>query len=113
MLFLGFIGLRLGSALTQEGNPIPYVISITKYELFNDEYEKVLETTNAVRYLSEYEKKHPYGVTKEFMKSRDWEFKEQIGSGLVFEKNKEIITISTRQYSKQYFIWDVPKEILN
>ncbi len=35
---------------------------------------------------------------KEFMKTRGWEFKEQIGSGLVFQKDKETTTIETRQY---------------
>lgn len=109
---IGFFALRFGSALTQEGNPISYLISIAKYELSNNGYEKVLETTNSIRYVSEYEKKYPLGMAIEFMKRVGWDFKEQMGSGLVFEKNNEIITISTRQYSKHYFIWDVPKEVL-
>ncbi|HZH61140.1 MAG TPA: hypothetical protein VEY70_16570 [Metabacillus sp.] len=113
LLFFDFIGLRFGSALTQEGNPIPYLIAIGKYELSNSGYEEVLETSNEIRYVSEYEKKYPLGMAMEFMKMEGWKFKEQMGSGLVFEKNKEAITIETRQYSKHYFKWDVPKEILN
>ncbi|HHW36264.1 MAG TPA: hypothetical protein GXX18_03080 [Bacillales bacterium] len=112
-IILGFIGLRFGSALTQEGNPIPYLTAIIKYELSNNGYERVLETSNEIRYVSEFEVKHPLGMAKEFMKRRGWEFKEQVGSGLVFERNKEVITIETRQYSKRYFIWDVPKKIVN
>jgi len=110
LLFIGFI-LRFGSALTQEGNPLPYIIAIIKYELSNNGYEVVLETTNETRYISKFEKKYPLGMVKEFMKTRGWEFKEQMGSGLVFEKDKETITIETRQYSKHYFIWDIPKEL--
>ena len=82
-LFFGFIGLRFGSALTQEGNPVPYLIGISKYELSNNGYEEVLETTNEIRYISESEKKYPLGMPKEFMKTKGWEFKEQIGSGQI------------------------------
>jgi hypothetical protein len=113
LLLLVFIGLRFGSALTQEGNPIPYLIAITKYEFSNNGYEEVLERSDKIRYVSKFEKKYPLGMTKEFMKDKGWEFKEQMGSGLIFEKNDEIITIGTRQYTKQYFIWDIPKEVFN
>lgn len=111
-LFFGFIGLRFESALTQEGNPVPYLIGISKYELSNNGYEEVLETTNEIRYISEFEGEYPLGMAKEFMKTKGWEFKEQIGSGLIFEKDNETITIETRQYSNHYYIWDIPKEIL-
>lgn len=109
VLLLGFIGLRFGSALTQEGNPIPYLIAIAKYELSNNGYEKVLETSKEIRYISSFETKYPLGMAIEFMKNKGWKFKEQMGSGLIFEKDNEVLTISTRQYSTHYFIWDVPK----
>jgi hypothetical protein len=112
LIAFGLVGFRFGSALTQEGNSIPYLVAITKHELSNNGFEKVLETTNEIRYITKFEKKYPLGMAKEYMKSEGWEFIEQLGSGLVFEKNKESITISTRQYSKHYFIWDVPKEVL-
>ncbi|OZM58534.1 hypothetical protein CIB95_02910 [Lottiidibacillus patelloidae] len=113
ILFLVFIGLRFGSALAQEGNPVPYLLSITKYELTNSGYEEVFSTDSVIRYVSAYELKYPYGMAIEFMKNKGWVYKEQLGSGFVFEKNNKIITISTRQYSKHYFIWDVPKELDN
>ena len=111
LLFLGFIGLRFGSALTQEGNPIPYLIAISKNELSNSGYEEVLETSNNIRYVSKYEKDYPF--IKEYMKMEGWEFKEQMGSGFLFVKNKEEIVIGTRQYSRHNIIWDVPKEIVD
>jgi hypothetical protein len=112
LIAFGLVGFRFGSALTQEGNPIAHLVAITKHELSNNGFEKVLETTNEIRYITEFEKNYPLGMAKEYMKSEGWEFIEQLGSGLVFEKNKETITISTRQYSKHYFIWDVPKDVL-
>lgn len=113
VLFFGFIAVRFGSALTQEGNPIPYLISIIKLELSNNGYEKVLETEYGNRFVSEFNKDYPLGMAIEFMKGYGWNFKEQIGSGLVFEKEHEVITISTRQYSRYYYIWDVPKEVVD
>ncbi|WP_171910645.1 hypothetical protein [Rossellomorea aquimaris] len=52
-------------------------------------------------------------MVKEWMKKADWTFTEQTGSGLEFAKENEVITIETRQYSRHYVIWDVPKEIVN
>lgn len=113
VLSFGFIALRFGSALTQEGNPIPYLISIARLELLNNGYEKILDTENGNRYLSESKERFPYVIAKEFMKSKGWDFKEQLGAGLVFEKDEKVITIGTRQYSNHYYIWDVPKEVFN
>lgn len=47
------------------------------------------------------------------MKERGWDYKEKMGATLVFEKDGENTIIETRQYSKYYFMWNVPKEILN
>jgi hypothetical protein len=109
ILFAGFIGLRFGSALTQEGNPLPYLISAAKIELTGNRYAKVHETTDKTRYLSEHDSKDRLGHAKEWMKKAGWTFEEQTGSGLVFAKEDEVITIETRQYSKHYVMWDVPK----
>ncbi|MGD6966148.1 hypothetical protein ACQCVP_06950 [Rossellomorea vietnamensis] len=112
-LFFGFITLRFGSALTQEGNPAPYLAAIGQHELSNNGYEEVLRTSTRIRYISKFEDKYPLGMAREYMETLGWEFKEQIGSGLMFEKGGDAITIETRQYSKHYYIWDIPKEILN
>lgn len=112
-LFFGYIGLRFGSALTQEGDPFPYLLAISKYEFSNKGYEEVLERTNDIRYVSEFEEKYPFGVMKEIMETKGWQYREQMGSGLVFEKERETITIETRQFSKHYYIWDIPKEIVH
>jgi hypothetical protein len=56
ILIAGFVVVRFGSALTQEGNPLSYLISITKYELSNSGYAKVLQS-NDNTYISKFEKK--------------------------------------------------------
>jgi hypothetical protein len=112
LLPIGYIYLRFGSALTQEGNPVPYLSSIIKLELSNNGKEKVVDGQHEERYISEFKVKYPYGIAIEFMKSLGWEFKEQMGSGFIFEKNGQKAVVETRQYSKQYYIWDVPKEVI-
>jgi hypothetical protein len=112
LLPVGFIFLRFGSALTQEGNPVPYLRSIMKLELSNNGKEKVVDGQHEERYISEFKVKYPYGIAIEYMESLGWKFKEQMGSGFIFEKNEQQAVVETRQYSKQYYIWDVPKEVI-
>lgn len=112
LLPLGFIYIQLGSALTQEGNPFPYLRSIMKLEISNNGKEKVVDGQHEARYISEFKVKYPYGIAIEFMESKGWEFKEQMGSGFIFEKNGQEVVVETRQYSKQYYIWDVPNEVI-
>ncbi|HHW36269.1 MAG TPA: hypothetical protein GXX18_03105 [Bacillales bacterium] len=80
VLFFGFIAVRFGSALTQEGNPILYLTSIVKLELSNNGYEKVLKTEYGNRFVTKFNKNYPLGMAKKFMKGKGWKFKEQIGS---------------------------------
>lgn len=44
VLTVGFIGLKFGSALTQEGNPVPYLKAIIQYELSGVSFKEVVET---------------------------------------------------------------------
>ncbi|MCM3627769.1 hypothetical protein M3194_10360 [Paenibacillus glycanilyticus] len=52
-------------------------------------------------------------IVKRYMKQRDWDYKEQMGSGLVFERNGESIVIETRLYTKHYYLWDIPNEVVS
>jgi hypothetical protein len=112
LLPFGIIYLKFGSALTQEGNPFPYLNSIMKLELSNGGKEKVVDGQHEERYISEFKVKYPYGIAIEYMESLGWEFKEQMGAGFIFEKNGQQAIVETRQFSKQYYIWDVPKEVI-
>ncbi|SDK11447.1 hypothetical protein [Natronincola ferrireducens] len=115
ILLFGFITLRFGSALRQEGNPIPILTSIIKLELTNSDYQQFSETNNGYRYVSKTTRNSSsgYDSIKEFMKEKGWRFKEQAGAGFVFEGDEETVVIETRLYSKHYFLWYVPKKVLN
>lgn len=45
------------------------------------------------------------------MKERRWNFKEHIGSGLIFDERT--LVVETRQYFKSYILWDIPEEALD
>ncbi|WP_033541801.1 hypothetical protein [Planococcus sp. CAU13] len=111
LLFFGFIAIRFGSALGQEGNPVPYLMAIAKYEFTDAGFEEVLDSGNEIRYVSAAGQDDRFGVIFDFMAAEGWQFTEQLGSGLIFNKGEETVVIETRQYSSHYFIWDVPKDI--
>ncbi|WP_240903819.1 hypothetical protein [Chengkuizengella sediminis] len=108
ILMIGFLGLSFGNALTQEGNPIPILISIAKLETSGHDFEMFSSNDNSYRYVSENKSSD---VVKKFMSEKGWVFKEQMGSGFVFEKDQKVTTVGTRLFSKNYFLWDVPIEI--
>ncbi|RSK25634.1 hypothetical protein EJF36_01185 [Bacillus sp. HMF5848] len=107
VLIVAFI-LRFGSALYQEGNPIPVLVAIWELETSNEEYVQYAETTSTHSYVS-----FTYMHLKKFMKDQGWEYAEQIGSGFVFKKGDVQITVSTRQYSKYYVLWYIPTEVFS
>lgn len=103
-----FIGL-FGNVIFQEGNPIPVISSIIKLKFTDAEYVEF--STNPNRYISEFAAGDDrYSVVLNYMKEQGWEFKEQMGSGLIFENKVEEIVVETRQYTKKYFIWRVPEK---
>ncbi|WP_154098035.1 hypothetical protein [Bacillus coahuilensis] len=63
------------------------------------------------RYITGFDSEDPYSALKDYMENKGWKFKDQMGSGFIFEKDDELITIETRQYSRNYYIWDVPTSI--
>lgn len=113
ILMTGLITLRFGSALFQEGNPLPILTSIMGLELSNSDYEQFSESKIRNRYVSENTGKSRNNVIKEFMKEKGWDFKEQLGSSLVFENDEETLVIETRQYSNHYILWSIPSEFFN
>ncbi|WP_047983487.1 hypothetical protein [Ornithinibacillus californiensis] len=110
---IGFIGIRFGSALFQEENTTEIIASITKLEFTSNDYIKVTDTSHGIRYVSKNESGSQERVIKEFMKENEWQFKEQMGSGFLFMKDGMNVTVGTRLFSKNYFLWDVPKEVFH
>ncbi len=53
ILIISLISLRFGSALFQEGNPTPILMSIMILELSDSDYEQFSETNIHNRYISD------------------------------------------------------------
>ena len=116
LLFIVLIGLfffRFGTALTQEGNPLPILSSIFVLDFSDSEYEPFAESESETRFVSENTGETRYDVVEDLMNENGWEFTEQLGAGLVFERDAETTIVETRQFTKHYFLWDVPGEVFN
>lgn len=113
VLICGFIMIVFSSALNQEKNSIAILSSIIELEIGNRSYEQVVDENHQYQYVAENIGESRYEIVKKFMQQKEWDFKEQMGSGLIFQKSNRTITVETRQFSKYYFLWDVPKEIVN
>ena len=103
----GLVASSFGSAIFQEGNPLPLIISAMKLHFSDSEFELFSKTEKRSRYLSESSGNSSYNVVKKYMKSKGWKFQEQMGSGLIFTKNGEDAIVVVKQYSRNYFIWEI------
>jgi hypothetical protein len=112
MFTVAFIVIRFGSALVQEGNPVPILFSISQLELNNSEYEQFSESDQEFRFVSKNSGEFRYDVVKDFIGIKGWNYKEQMGSGLIFEKDEQLLVVESRQFSRHYILWDVPKRAL-
>jgi hypothetical protein len=113
VLFAGFLTFRFGGALSQEGNPLPILASISKLEFANSSYEQYSKTDKSTKYVSENTGESRFDVIKDVIKKNGWDFKEQMGAGLVFEKSGQTIVVETRQYSRHYILSDIPNDVLS
>lgn len=106
--FLGFVIGVYGNVIFQEGNPIPLISSIIKLEFTNDTYVRYSNSPD--QYISEFEPgSQRYKIVIGFMEEKGWAFEEQMGSGLIFKKGDEQMTIETRQYTRNYYVWSIPE----
>lgn len=111
VLFAGFLTFRFGSALSQEGNPLPILSSIAKLEFANSSYEQYSKTEKSTSHVSLNTGESRYDVIKDIMKDNGWDFKEQMGAGLIFDKNGQTKVVETRQYSRHYILFDIPNDV--
>ncbi|MCM3567669.1 hypothetical protein [Neobacillus mesonae] len=105
----GFMVTSFNSLLFQEGNPFPLLVSAIKLHLTDSEYVQFAKSEKRVRFLSVSKAKNHYNIVKKWMNSRGWDYKEQMGSGLIFTKNGEDAIVEVRQYSSKYFVWEIQK----
>jgi len=95
---------KLNVIYMQEGNPLPIVSAAIKLGWNNSDIEPV--TTSPEIYLI----RTTDGIDPiiSLMESRGWSYKEQLGAGIVFVHNGELLTLSSRMYSRRYMIISIP-----
>ncbi|MBB3110141.1 hypothetical protein FHS18_002208 [Paenibacillus phyllosphaerae] len=111
VLGVALLGFRFGSALFQEGNPLPILSSIAELEWTNSSYESYSRTDKTTKYISRNTGESRYDVIKAMMKNEGWDFIEQMGAGLVFENNGQTKVVETRQYSRHYILSEIPNDV--
>lgn len=105
----GFIIAGFGSVIFQEGNPVPLLISAVKLHISDSEYVQFAKSEKRIRFLSINNATDRNEIVKKWMDTKGWDYKEQMGSGLIFTKNGEDAVVEVRQYSRNYFIWEIQK----
>jgi hypothetical protein len=106
-LLLGIVVGALGNVLFQEGNPLAVATAIVKLEVTNSEYEKISGLNQ--KYIARFEGNGAREL-KLYMKKNGWKYKEQFGSGYMFHKDDRTITVSTRKFTKRYYVWLIPEQ---
>jgi hypothetical protein len=106
-LMLGIVVGALGNVLFQEGNPLAVASAIVKLEVTNSEYEKISGSNQ--KYIASFEGNGAREL-KLYMKEKGWKFKEQFGSGYMFQKDDRTITVGTRKFTKRYYVWLIPEQ---
>jgi hypothetical protein len=85
------------------------ISSIIKLEFTDAEFVQYSHAPD--QYISEFQSgSDRYKVVIDFMKEKGWAFEEQMGSGLIFEKDGERMVVETRQYTRNYFVWSIPEK---
>lgn len=107
LLTAGIILSLYGRVLFQEGNPVPIVKSIITLESKDVDYIPFSEIP--LKYISK-STMDKEKLIKKYMEQKDWIYVEQIGNSYFFTKDGEERSVSTRQFTKKYFIWLPPAD---
>jgi len=111
-VLIGIVGSGFGAVLFQEGNPVPIISAIVKLELSQEVYEQVGESEKGNQFISRNDGDSRSTIVIDYMAEHEWNFQEQMGSALLFEKEGKRSIVETRLYSKYYFLWHVPSDAL-
>jgi len=93
------------SLYKQEVNPWPLTSAAIKLSIYNTDIETV--STHPEIYL--VKTAHGTDPFISLMESRGWHYKEQMGAGIVFVKNGQLLTAVSRTYSRFFMIFSVPQ----
>ncbi|MBO1513650.1 hypothetical protein [Metabacillus bambusae] len=85
--------------------------AINKVNKSNGNIVKFSEEYSHQWYISEMKQGKAYDNLKKMMEVKGWGFKEQVGSGFVFQNEQGEITVLSEMWTKNYVIFHLPKEI--
>ncbi|WP_284035708.1 hypothetical protein [Neobacillus sp. 114] len=91
--------------------------SVSKSEVINKVHKsdgnivKIAEEDSYQWYISEMKQGKAYENLKSFMEEKGWFFKEQLGSGFVFQNEQGEIIVSSEMWTRKFVIFHFPKGI--
>ena len=110
VVLFALIGFRYGHLLTKDEGTIRLVAAISILDSTSHDFVKFDETIFVTRYVSENSGESRYDVIKKVLSDLGWTYKTQEGAALFFQKDKDIIFVETKLFTRHYFLWNVPIE---
>lgn len=101
IIFLIFI-LYFGTALLQEGNPLPVSSAIARLELSEVEVVPIFSSNNL---LIQKAGKGEAPLT-EYLSGEGWKFKDRLGSAIFYEKDGVTLHVSSRMFTRRYIVYE-------
>lgn len=82
--------------------------AINKANTSNDNIVKLAEEDGYEWYISKMQQGAAYEQLKQMMIENGWVFKEQMGSGLIFQKENKELIIGSEMWTGKYVIFQLP-----
>lgn len=118
LFFVILILVLTNRSLYQEGNPLPLIIGIVQLELSDDTLVRINYDDKISYIIKKDTSESEFNLISqsldeyiELKVSQGWLYKENIGSGLIFEYEGRLLTTETKMYSKYYMIINEPEEV--
>ncbi len=105
ILFLVLLLFQFNSISARESAPFPLISAAVKLAWNNSDIEAITGTPE--KYLVKITDGIDPVIT--LMETRGWHFKEQMGSGIVFVRQGELMTVGSRMFTNKYMIISVPR----
>ena len=82
---------------------------VNKGNASNENIIKLTEENGYEWFISKMDQGKAYEQLKQMMGSKGWAFKEQLGSGLIFQKGNEELIIVSEMWTGKYILFQIPK----
>jgi hypothetical protein len=106
ILLLGVFIIFYTPVIFQEGNPWPQIRGIAQLNFGNKDVVKLDIGEN--KYITKSDNPE---IIKSFMKEKNYDFTEQMGSGYLFKSQTGASAVAThRYYSRYYSLWTITEE---